>query len=100
MARPGEAGRIRTPVYASTGLRIGRTAGPPRTRPAESGKVAIRTQRAVSISPCSIFRPNFFGRSFGRKSGAQGALYVKNAPISTCRINNAKIARLLHTQEI
>ena len=90
----GRAGRIRTPVYASTGLRIGRTAGPPRTRPAESGKVAIRTQRAVSISPCSLFWAEFWAEIWRPERLIRQLRACKG-----CRIYNALIARLLHTQE-
>jgi hypothetical protein len=51
--------------------------------------------------PCGIrFRPNRFGRSFGRKFGVLYDDYVKNRFVSGCAINKMDEEVVLHTQEV
>ena len=51
--------------------------------------------------PCGIrFRPNRFGRSFGRKFGVLYDDYVKNRFVSGCAINKKEEEEVLHTQEV
>ena len=51
--------------------------------------------------PCGIrFRPNRFGRSFGRKLGVLYDDYVKNRFVSGCAINKIDEEVVLHTQEV
>ena len=50
--------------------------------------------------PCGIrFRPNRFGRSFGRKLGVLYDDYVKNRVVSGCAVNKKDEEVVLHTQE-
>jgi hypothetical protein len=48
---------------------------------------------------CIRFRPNLFGRSFGRKFGVLYDDYVKNRVVSGCAINKKDEEVVLHTQE-
>jgi hypothetical protein len=48
---------------------------------------------------CIRFRPNLFGRSFGRKLGGLYDDYVKNRFVSGCAINKMEGEVVLHTQE-
>jgi len=51
--------------------------------------------------PCGIrFRPNRFGRSFGRKFGVLYDDYVKNRFVSGCAINKMGEEVVLYTQEV
>ena len=45
------------------------------------------------------FRPNLFGRSFGRKLGVLYDDYVKDVFVSACAINKREDDIVLHTQE-
>jgi hypothetical protein len=45
------------------------------------------------------FRPNRFGRSFGRKIGDLYDDYVKEVFVSACAINKRQVDIVLHTQE-
>ena len=49
---------------------------------------------------CIYFRPNFFGRSFGRKFGVLYDDYVKDVFVSACAINKMEEEVVLHTQEV
>ena len=49
---------------------------------------------------CIRFRPNVFGRSFGRKFGVLYDDYVKNRFVSGCAINKMDEEVVLHTQEV
>jgi hypothetical protein len=46
------------------------------------------------------FRPNRFGRSFGRKIGDLYDDYVKEVFVSACAINKKEVDIVLHTQEV
>ena len=46
------------------------------------------------------FRPNLFGRSFGRKLGVLYDDYVKDVFVSACGINKKEDDIVLHTQEV
>src|SRR5437588_621192 len=46
------------------------------------------------------FRPNLFGRSFGRKLGVLCDDYVKDVFVSACVINKREDDIVLHTQEV
>ena len=46
------------------------------------------------------FRPNLFGRSFGRKLGVLYDDYVKDVFVSACGINKREDDIVLHTQEV
>jgi hypothetical protein len=46
------------------------------------------------------FRPNLFGRSFGRKLGVLYDAYVKYEFVSACAINKKEEEVVLHTQEV
>jgi hypothetical protein len=46
------------------------------------------------------FRPNLFGRSFGRKLGVLYDDYVKDVSVSACGINKREDDIVLHTQEV
>ena len=46
------------------------------------------------------FRPNLFGRSFGRKLGVLYDDYVKNRFVRGCAINKKNEEVVLHTQEV
>src|ERR1019366_8436161 len=48
---------------------------------------------------CIRFRPNCFGRSFGRKYGALYDDYVEDRFVSGCAINKKEEGVVLHTQE-
>jgi hypothetical protein len=49
---------------------------------------------------CIRFRPNRFGRSFGRKLGGLYDDYVKGRFVSGCAINKMDEEVVLHTQEV
>src|SRR5271169_4393191 len=49
---------------------------------------------------CIRFRPNVFGRSFGRKIGVLYDDYVKNRFVSGYAINKNEEEVVLHTQEV
>ena len=49
---------------------------------------------------CIRFRPNRFGRSFGRKLGVLYDDYVNNRFVSGCAINKKGEEVMLHTQEV
>jgi hypothetical protein len=49
---------------------------------------------------CSFFRPNRFGRSFGRKLGVLYDDYVKDVFVSAFAINKKEGEVVLHTQEV
>jgi hypothetical protein len=49
---------------------------------------------------CIRFRPNRFGRSFGRKLGVLYDDYVNNRFVSDCAINKKDQEVVLHTQEV
>jgi hypothetical protein len=47
-----------------------------------------------------MFRPNKFGRSFGRKFGGLYDDYVKNVSVSACAINKTEEHSLPYKQEV
>ena len=60
--------------------------------------VTIR-QGALETMHAHHFRPNLFGRSFGRKLGVLYDDYVKDVFVSACGINKREDDIVLHTQE-
>ena len=64
--------------------------------------IAIDSRHASDAfkTMCIYFRPNFFGRSFGRKFGVLYDDYVKDMFVSACAINKIEEEVVLHTQEL
>ena len=60
----------------------------------------LQRQRRGWTTMCIRFRPNRFGRSFGRKLGALYDDYVKDRFVSGCAINKKEEEVVLHTQEV
>src|ERR1017187_9796789 len=56
----------------------------------------VPSRRCMRIT----FRPNLFGRSFGRKLGVLYDDYVKDVFVSACGINKREDDIVLHTQEV
>jgi hypothetical protein len=60
----------------------------------------LQRQRRGWTTMCIRFRPNRFGRSFGRKLGVLYDDYVNNRFVSGCAINKKEEEVVLHTQEV
>ena|ERR1035441_10848885 len=63
------------------------------------GPAELQRQRR-GWAMCIRFRPNRFGRSFGRKLGVLYDDYAKDVSGSACAINKMKKDIVLHTQEV
>ncbi len=91
---PQNGGRDWVGLQLQTGERVPILAGlRPSTIDSRHASDAFKTM-------CILFRPNFFGRSLGRKIGVLYDDYVNNVSGSACAINKREEEVVLHTQEV